>query len=470
MNENDRQQIIEKVIAISELIEQSKDSDDTQLSGINYYKDFDFKDTGLAETNIYVAIITNNKDNANIYEVYSGNTNNLIATVDEQGILHFMPEYIEALRQANPRLIDEMLSIKDKKFELPQDLAKEDVILTKGEIDENSRGKKLEKLEKTTGIEGLSSYSEMDANQEIRDEQEESKDSEKDKKQKAFEKITNKQELNPNTRVTQTETLGDMIPEVKEKGFTKIGVVYSDKVQNGSGRFSLVGIDKEGNIEKLDGLQNIEGTTTGQKVLSINSRDGSLVEQEQVAGMIEINGRSKGNGQREYLSFKISQYGIIEVDYVRREMSKEKGEAFISAPIETSSIKPTTREVRDFMDRSYNVDMDDEISRAQGIIDVQKGNGQPEKMRMENIDDNPYNDSHDNENTRETSELKSELNPDDTITLENGNVTTLREQAEKNHTSVEGYTELYNEMAIKNPRTNCRAKFRRCRSRTRRTI
>lgn len=55
MQENKEQEVLEKMIAISELIEQGIENDDIQVGTINYYEDFQFEGSNLAETDIYVA-------------------------------------------------------------------------------------------------------------------------------------------------------------------------------------------------------------------------------------------------------------------------------------------------------------------------------------------------------------------------------------------------------------------------------
>ena len=245
-----------------------------------------------------------------------------------------------------------------------------------------------------------------------------------------FDKLTNKQELDADVRVTQTETLADMIPEIKEKGIVKVGVVYSDKAKGQSGRFSFVGIDKNGQIQSIDSLENVEGTTTGQTVMSINSRDGSLVEEEQVAGMVRINGRSKTNGQEEMLSVRVGQYGILEVDYVRADLSEDKGERYFSAPIETKNQRPTTRAVREAMDKHKNVEIEDEMDRAEGELE------RDGDTRLRNIDDTASNDL---------------VTPDEVIVLEDGTETTLAKEAEKAKISPEEFTRRYNERGGKTP-------------------
>lgn len=221
-----------------------------------------------------------------------------------------------------------------------------------------------------------------------------------------------------------------MIPEIKEKGIVRIGVVFSDRAEGQNGRFSFIGIDKDGQMKRIDSLENTEGTTTGQKVTSINSIDGSSIEQEQVAGMVRINGRSEVNGEEEMLSIRQGQYGILEVDYVRADLSKPEDERYLSAPIETDNLYPTTREVRDFMDRSKNTEITDELDKAQPEID------RDDETQMDNIDDTASND---------------QIEADDIIVLEDGTETTLRKEAAKAKVSVEDFVDRYNNRGGKTP-------------------
>ena len=126
--DNKRQEILEKMLEIAELVQIDK-NEETKITDINYYKDFNFKGSNLAENDIFVVKIENADKNINTYEIYSGKTNNLIATVDEQGKVHFRPEYIESLKEINPQLA-QMLNLEDLDFELPQELQPEDMTLS----------------------------------------------------------------------------------------------------------------------------------------------------------------------------------------------------------------------------------------------------------------------------------------------------------------------------------------------------
>lgn len=132
MPENKKIDILQKMLEIGELIEQGKQSENIQVGTISYYKDFSFQGSNLAANDIFVAKIENTANNTSTYEIYSGKTNALIATVDEQGKLHFLSEYIESLKQIDERLA-QTLKLEDLDFKLPEELAKEDRVLTREE-------------------------------------------------------------------------------------------------------------------------------------------------------------------------------------------------------------------------------------------------------------------------------------------------------------------------------------------------
>lgn len=132
MPEKQEVDILQKMMEIGELIEQGKEVEDIQVGTINYYKDFVFQGSQLAETDLFVARIDNTLEGTSTYELYSGKTNTLIATVDTQGKIHFMPEYIEGLKQIDERFA-QMLHLEDLDFQLPEELAKEDKVLTREE-------------------------------------------------------------------------------------------------------------------------------------------------------------------------------------------------------------------------------------------------------------------------------------------------------------------------------------------------
>lgn len=422
MKEEKREKVINNMLNLRASISDKLAQRNQEVDNIGYYKDFEFKGSGLAINDAYIVKLkdTEGKPKSKedeegkekiAYEVYDKD-NNLIATVDESGQVEFEQEFLEELEKVNKEYYD-TLTLDEAEFELPEELGKDDLVLTGQELDEKQASKELDEISETIGSKDIESYSTMKVDQTPK-----------------FDRIVNKQEIDPNARVTQTETLADMIPEIKEKGIVKVGVVFSDHSKGQSGRFSFIGLDKDGNIHNIDSLENTQGTTTGQTVTSINSRDGSVVEEEQVAGMVRINGRNRANGQEEMLSVRVGQYGILEVDYVRADLSKDKDERYLSAPIETSNQRPTTREVREMMDKTRNTEIDDELDKSEKEI---QRDGETE---LRNMDDYAGND---------------ELTPDDVIVLEDGTETTLRKEAEKDKVSPEEFTRKYNERGGKTP-------------------
>ena len=421
MKEKNRESITENILQMYTSISEELGERGQEIENIGYYKDFEIKNSGLAISDAYIVKLKDSEDTKTrdeneqkeriIYEIRDQD-NNLIASVNELGEIQFEESYLESLREINEGYFDN-LTLDEAEFELPEELERDDIVLTKEEIEEKQSERRISDVSKAIGSKEINSYSEMKTDQ-----------------TPVFDKVVNKQEIDPNARVTQGETLADMIPEIKEKGIVKVGVVYSDYSKGQNGRFSFVGIDKDGQIQTVDSLENTQGTTTGQTITSINSRDGSLVEQEQVSGLVKINGRSTTNGQEEMLSVRVGQYGILEVDYVRADLSRDKDERYLSAPIETKNQRPTSREVRDVMDKNRNTEIDGELERAEEEIE------RDDDAQLRNIDDTASND---------------ELTPDEVIVLENGEETTLRKEAAKAKVSPEEFTRKYNERGGKTP-------------------
>ena len=144
------QEIKQKMLEVYALIEQGNEN--VSVETVNYYQNFEFQGSGLAEKDVLVAKIVNTQENSVTYELYSANTNSLIATVDTQGKLHFMPEYIESLKQIDEKYV-EMLELEDLDFVLPQELEKEDIILTKEEREQTIQRQKQKKEIGTNGVE-----------------------------------------------------------------------------------------------------------------------------------------------------------------------------------------------------------------------------------------------------------------------------------------------------------------------------
>ena len=139
----EKEEVEQKMLAIAKLIKETNEEKDFDVENINYYEDFKFEGSNLAETNIFIAEVADKSDGIVKFELYSGNTNNLIATVSPDGKLHFSQEYLENLREVDEHFF-ESLDIDDLDFKLPEELGKDDRVFTKEER-EYIESKELEK-------------------------------------------------------------------------------------------------------------------------------------------------------------------------------------------------------------------------------------------------------------------------------------------------------------------------------------
>ena len=241
-------------------------------------------------------------------------------------------------------------------------------------------GVSVEKLEKISEIDPEKEWEKNEENQEI----EEKKDKE-DKEvlsKKQMEKIPTKQDIKTNQKVTDKDTMSSLLG-VQGKGYTKIAIVYSDKFKDSGSttRFSFVGINKDGSAEKIDTLEQAYSSNPTKKITTLN-RDGSKVEEKQVNSIFKIKGK-----QEEQLAVDIGTMGTIEPSFVRTP--RQDNQEAISIPIETSNIRPTTRETRELMNRSRNTNVNDQIDKAE-----EHEEAGCENYTLEDIDDNPNNNTH----------------------------------------------------------------------------
>ena len=287
---------------------------------------------------------------------------------------------------------------KDKSEVLEQlnELDKDGVL----DLNEIEQGR-LEKIAKALGVEvkDLKRVARTDAKKEIKTkdeekEKEETEENGEEKKKtlskKELEKVPTKTEVNLNQKVTDKETVSSLL-KVEDKGYKSINIVKSDKLQEDGNttRFSFVGIKeveredgtKEEVAEKIDTLEQVYGNNPTKKVDRLN-RDGSQIEEEAVNSIYAV----KGDNENQ-VAVNIGKMGIIEMSYLRTPR-QDNGKA-ISIPIETNSIKPTTREVREFMNKQRNSDVKEEIERLE-----QHKEAGCEETTMKDINDNPNDNTH----------------------------------------------------------------------------
>lgn len=194
--------------------------------------------------------------------------------------------------------------------------------------------------------------------------------------------ISTKTEIKTGQKVTDKDTMASLL-NVEEKGYVKIAVIYSEKLQDNGNttRFSFVGIKADGSAEKIDTLEQAYGNNPTKNVQTMN-RDGSKIEEDKVNSIFRIKGKDE-----EQLAVNIGQMGTIEPKFVRTP--RQDGEKAISIPIETQNIRPTTREIREYMNRSRNTSVDNNIKN---IEEHQKENC--DVVKAINTNDNPKDDTH----------------------------------------------------------------------------
>lgn len=194
--------------------------------------------------------------------------------------------------------------------------------------------------------------------------------------------ISTKSEIKTNQKVTDKDTMASLL-DVEGKGYVKIAVIYSEKLQDNGNttRFSFVGIKADGSAEKINTLEQAYGNNPSKNVQTMN-RDGSKIEEDKVNSIFRIKGKDE-----EQLAVNIGPMGTIEPKFVRTP--RQDGEKAISIPIETQNIRPTTRETMEYMNRSRNTSVDDNIKRVEEHQELGC-----DVVNAINTNDNPNDDTH----------------------------------------------------------------------------
>ena len=248
---------------------------------------------------------------------------------------------------------------------------------------------RLEQVAKELGItvEEIKKISEIDSEKTVEDNEKENleKDKNPDKEKKTLSKkqvesISTKQEIKTEQKVTDKDTMASLL-NVQGKGYRKIAIVYSDKFKEAGNttKFSFVGIKQDGSAEKIDTIEQAYGTNPTKNVHSVN-RDGSKIEEEKVNSIFKIKGKTETQ-----IAVDIGNMGTIEPSLVRTPA--QDNEEAISIPIETSNIRPTTRETRELMNRNRNTRVKEEIKKIKAHED----------FSIKDIDDNPNNNTHEHQ-------------------------------------------------------------------------
>lgn len=183
-------------------------------------------------------------------------------------------------------------------------------------------------------------------------------------------------------KITETKTFKELVPEVKEKG-----VVDVRARRINSTRFELIGINEFGEVVKLESLEQTEGTNPNEDIVKVNE-DGSKVEKEKAMTMIKIKPGENEQKSNEGFAITLGEYGTPEVSYYRRANETDE---YTSIPVnlKNTNQKNTDLEVKEYMEKKRNTTVDDNIQKANDKIE----HSEDEETTLENIDDNPYNDT-----------------------------------------------------------------------------
>lgn len=419
-NSINKEQIEKIKLDMVELYKIYKEDHRKIVDNITYYNSIMFNPNNshmvYEESELYVVELNEKDSEQNIektkYEIYKEGV--LIATIDENQKIQFTQEYLENIKAISEQLYSILEKQNGKQYTLPEEQEKENakpeeqqIKMTKLELEEKK--KEEEEVQEQNTDETQEHTEEEPATEEesleiIAEESGISKDD-----------IKSCCSIKPEEKVTDEKTFEE-IANVKGK-YTKIFVVASNGATKGNSRFAFWGITEDGKAEQIEGLEERAGATTGKEIYSIN-RDGSEVKEEQTAALFTLP------GQKEGFSVTIGQYGVIETEYIRRSYEENK---YIGCSIDSSTQRPTTTQVQEFMNKNRTVDreMGESIKKAEDQLE------ETSKTKLENIDNDPNNDQ--------------ALNVDQIITLHNDETTTLAKEAEDLGISLDEYKELFEE-------------------------
>lgn len=408
-------QIIYQQIKSDMEARESKD----QITSITHYEELElFKNEsgGVSKQDAYLVRVLTEQEK-NMYSIYDENQMQ-IATVDENGTIKFtdaaLEKYEETLTKSD--LEKEMLKrIKDAdgkaKFKEPEEQQETDINMTQPELEEENQ-----KQQKAQEEEQKKEEPPQGKEEEL---QEISRKTGMDPKD-----LTNCSSIKPEQKITDQDTFEDIV-NVKGK-YTNVYVINANKATDKNKRFAFVGITPEGEAEYIDELETSGAMQTNVNIYSIN-RDGSRVEEKQTREMFT----TRSNPDKRF-TVTTGQYGILEVDYVRKDPNENK---FIGSMVETEYERPTTTQVRQFMNerRNNRYEIEDAIERTEeqigGTYSGKDGELESGRTQLENIDKDENNDK--------------AMDIDEEITLHSGEITTLREEAEKYNMTIEQYCDRF---------------------------
>ena len=408
LNAQEKKELIKKNMLA--LYEKYQNDNENPVEEVSYNNQVTFQspDSNImfGETDIYqVKIVDEREKEKSMIVLYKGGQE--IATVDIGSNIIFSQEYLENIGKIDPNICALVQSLNGQRFDLVQ----------AEKIDE-----KMPEISKTNGVENFSlKREELEVERKNQTVEQNINDTEKPRnEEESMEQIAQKSGLtiddikscstiDPQERITDQKSFEDIA--MVQGQYSKIFVVAANSHTQGNSTFAFWGMKPDGSVEQVHGLEERQGVNTGKTIARIN-RDGSEVREEQTNAVFTMP-----NG-REGFSITVGQYGMVEATYIRRSPTENK---FIGCDINTSTQKPTTREVQEFMNdtRTTYQYLDTTIKRTEHQF------GETDKIKLRNIDNNPDNDV--------------TYDADQNITLHDGTVTTLANEAAKLGKSLDAY-------------------------------
>lgn len=416
--------------------EELKQIDNTKINSITKYNEMTIipardNKAGFAEDAFLVTLekeeLDENGETIKEFSLYDTN-NEKIGTINKDGKLELDEAYLENLENQLGDYAKELGLDDDKKLKVNEmsleelkEINEENKDITydrKRAMFINNKGEAIKEQEKQENNQKNNNSEEQENNKE--EEKKKDRDKEEDKISKSLgmkaEDIRAYSTIKPQDRITDNQTFED-IAGIEGK-YEKIAIVSTNGASKENTKFCFVGITKEGMAEPIQELESREGIDTGHQIYSIN-RDGSDVRKQQTTAMFNLK-----NDMNQGFSITLGQYGTVEASYIRRSKSENK---YIGSPVETEHQRPTTTEVKEFMDkkRTTDTEMDEVAEKTEhSTEEVENGN-----TNINNIDNNPNNDK--------------AIEPDESITMHNGEITTLAKEAERQECSLEEYISFY---------------------------
>lgn len=388
---------------------------------------------GINLENPYVVRVVDEKERV-LHEIYDDNM--LIATMDEGGTITFSMEYKQMFMgvENGQLLVNELEELEGKKVEIrepelekgglsrstysPKKIAEMKENRAKAEEKEQEAGDVAsEKKEQEVG-----NATNEEEKQEVEDAANEDEEQEVIAQKMGMDKssILSCEKVMLQKPVTRSETFEE-IAGIKGK-YKEIYVVAVNRQASENKKFEFVGINENGEAEEIPELTTRGATTTDKSVYAMN-KDGSVVKEKQVTQLFNTGDPYKN------FSITMGDYGRIEVEYLRKSLEENK---WIGSPVETSKQERVQDNVKRNMDENFTSksDITEEVEKTEHQVGGrdEKGELGSKETSLENIDTTEGNETY--------------TNYDEEITLHDGTITTISQEAEKYGKSTEEYKQM----------------------------